>query len=82
LVAEDGATPDRRREIRLGDVVSSLAAQSDPRRRQRPSLGAVFSNWATYQAPFGTKLHLVVSNNLLKLRNREECCGNHGQPGC
>jgi len=25
---------------------------------------------------------MVVSNNLIKIRNRQDCCGNHGQPGC
>jgi hypothetical protein len=50
--------------------------------RPRPSLGAVFSNWATYDAPFAAKLRMVVSNNLIKLRKRQNCCGNHGQPGC
>jgi hypothetical protein len=42
----------------------------------------VFSNWATYDAPFTTKLRMVVTNNLIKLRTRQECCGHHGQPGC
>ena len=50
--------------------------------RPRPNLGAVFSNWATYDAPFTAKLRMVVSNNLIKLRKRQNCCGNHGQPGC
>jgi hypothetical protein len=54
----------------------------EPRPRPRPSLSAAFSNWSTYDAPFATKLRMVVSNNLSKLRNRSDCCGNHGQPGC
>ena len=48
----------------------------------KPSLSAAFSNWSTYDAPFMTKLRMVVSNNLIKLRTRQNCCGNHGQPGC
>jgi hypothetical protein len=54
----------------------------EPDERPKPSLGAVFSNWKTYEAPFGAKLRMVVSNNLTKLRTRQDCCGNHGQPGC
>jgi hypothetical protein len=50
--------------------------------RPKPSQGAFLSNWTTYDAPFATKVRLAVSNNLLKLRKRQACCGNHGEPGC
>jgi hypothetical protein len=46
------------------------------------SPGAIFANWTTYDAPFATKVRLAVSNTLIKLRNKQACCGNHGQPGC
>jgi hypothetical protein len=42
----------------------------------------MFSNWSTYDAPFAVKLRMVVANNFTKLRKRQSCCGNHGQPGC
>jgi hypothetical protein len=42
----------------------------------------LFSNWSTYDAPFATKLRMAVSNTYLKVRNRQACCGNAGQPGC
>jgi hypothetical protein len=48
----------------------------------RPNLRAAASNWRTYDAPFGTKLQMVLANNLIKLRKRQGCCGNYGQPGC
>jgi hypothetical protein len=48
----------------------------------RPSLGAMLSNWSTYEAPLATKLRMVVSNNWTKLRHRQNCCGHPGQPGC
>ncbi len=51
-------------------------------RRSRPSLGAVVTNWRTYDAPFGTKLWMLLRNNWTKLRNRSDCCGNTGEPGC
>jgi hypothetical protein len=57
-------------------------SEPDPRPRPRPSIKAAFSNWATYDAPFATKLRMVWSNNLIKIRNRQDCCGNYGQPGC
>jgi len=39
-------------------------------------------NFRTYDAPFATKVRMVLSNNLKKARTRSSCCGNHGQPGC
>jgi len=42
----------------------------------------MISNWASYDAPFGVKLRMAVSNTLVKLRTRQACCGHHGQPGC
>jgi hypothetical protein len=47
-----------------------------------PSMRAFFANWTTYDAPFTTKLRMAVSNNLTKFRTKQNCCGNHGQPGC
>lgn len=48
----------------------------------RPSFGAVFSNWARYDASFVTKLRLAARNNWTKIRTRRNCCGHHGEPGC
>ena len=25
---------------------------------------------------------MAIANNLKKARTRQDCCGNHGQPGC
>ncbi|GEM_PF-805779 len=47
-----------------------------------PSIGAFFANFHTYDAPFHVKLRMAFSNNLIKMRTRANCCGNHGQPGC
>jgi hypothetical protein len=48
----------------------------------RPSLGAAFTNWREYDASVATKLRLALKNNWTKLRRRQNCCGNDGQPGC
>lgn len=48
----------------------------------RPSLGQVFTNWNSYDAPFGTKFRLGIHNYWLRVKNRSNCCGNHGEPGC
>jgi hypothetical protein len=55
---------------------------SNEPRRARPSLGAVFSNFHTFDAPFLTKLRMAAHNNWIKARTGTDCCGNGGQPGC
>jgi hypothetical protein len=50
--------------------------------RPRPSPGAFFSNWTTYDASFAAKLRMAASNTFIKLRKHQACCGNNGQPGC
>jgi hypothetical protein len=42
----------------------------------------MFANWGSYDAPFRVKLRMAAANTYLKLRKRQACCGNHGQPGC
>jgi hypothetical protein len=43
---------------------------------------AFFTNFNTYDAPFPTKVRLVLANSWKKVRTRSGCCGNHGEPGC
>ena len=43
---------------------------------------AFFSNFASYDAPFATKVRLALANNWRKIRTGASCCGNLGQPGC
>jgi hypothetical protein len=57
-------------------------SEPDPQPRPKPSPKALIANWNTYDAPFATKLRMAVQNNLTKLRTRQDCCGNYGQPGC
>jgi hypothetical protein len=39
------------------------------------------SNWAGYDAPFGTKARLAARNLARRARFRP-CCGHPGEPGC
>jgi hypothetical protein len=48
----------------------------------RSNGNAFFTNFATYDAPFATKVRLALANNLRKIRTRSSCCGNYGEPGC
>jgi hypothetical protein len=43
-----------------------------------------YSPWSNLRRPMPLwrKLRLILSNNLIKLRKRQSCCGNYGQPGC
>ena len=50
--------------------------------RPKPGPGALLSNWTSYDASFATKVRMAASNSFIKLRNRQACCGNSGQPGC
>jgi hypothetical protein len=56
--------------------------EPEPEPRPHPSRSALFSSWVTYDAPFAAKLRMAAANTLVKLRNHQGCCGNHGQPGC
>ncbi len=59
-----------------------VMTEHDQGHAPRPSPRAMFSNWASFDAPFGVKLRMAVSNTLIKLRKRQSCCGHPGQPGC
>lgn len=50
--------------------------------RSRQSFGNTITNWREYDAPFATKLRLLLRNNWRKIRTRSSCCGNDGEPGC
>lgn len=42
---------------------------------------AFFTNMSV-PMPLHRKLYLVFRNNLIKLRDKQGCCGHHGEPGC
>jgi hypothetical protein len=48
----------------------------------RSNWNAFFTNFATYDASFPTKVRLALANNWRKVRTRSDCCGNYGEPGC
>jgi hypothetical protein len=50
--------------------------------RNRPSIGALISNWHEYDAPAMSKLRLAARNLWRRVVRRQSCCGNHGEPGC
>jgi hypothetical protein len=52
------------------------------RQRESSPEGAFLSNWKNSRAPFITKVKMALRNNLIKIRNRKNCCGHHGEVGC
>jgi hypothetical protein len=48
----------------------------------RPSLRHLFDNFASYHAPLPSKLRMLVTNQLTKVRTGSACCGHRGEPGC
>lgn len=55
--------------------------QGSGRPGRRSSLRAVFTNMKV-RMPLHRKLYLVLRNNWIKIRTRQNCCGHLGQPGC
>ena len=48
----------------------------------RPSIREARTNWRDSSLPFFSKLRMALANNWTKVRTRQNCCGNFGQPGC
>jgi len=48
---------------------------------KQPNLRDIFSNLKK-SMPMTRKLWLVMRNNLRKVVRLNNCCGNHGEPGC
>ena len=56
-------------------------AEEEPS-RVRPSLSDVRANWRESDLPFFSKLGAAFGNTWTKMRTRQNCCGNFGEPGC
>ncbi len=41
-----------------------------------------FNNFRHSDLPLAQKVALSIKNNAIKAKNRSDCCGNHGEPGC
>jgi hypothetical protein len=47
----------------------------------KPSPRDFISN-LSIRLPWREKIRLLLKNNLLKLKKRQNCCGHPGEPGC
>lgn len=57
-------------------------AEPSEESQPKPNPAAMVTNWTGSDAPFAEKMRMAAANTLIKLRRRQGCCGNHGQPGC
>ena len=48
----------------------------------RPSFGSSMRNFWRSDVPFLERCATAIRNNAIKARKRQNCCGNHGEPGC
>jgi hypothetical protein len=48
--------------------------------RPRPSPGAFFSNWTSYDASSAVEVRMAVSNSFIKLRKRQAAARCHRRP--
>jgi hypothetical protein len=48
----------------------------------RPTPRGFYDNWANSDLPYAEKVLLALKNNAIKIKNRSNCCGNYGEPGC
>jgi hypothetical protein len=48
----------------------------------KPTPRSVISNWTDYPAPTRVKARMAARNLWRRVVLRQNCCGNHGQPGC
>jgi hypothetical protein len=47
-----------------------------------PSFRTSLKNFWRSDMPFAQRCRVAIRNNLIKARTRQDCCGNHGEPGC
>jgi len=50
-------------------------------KKRRPSLWDFFMNLSGPMSLIN-KISLLLRNNIIKLKNRQDCCGHPGEPGC
>ena len=49
---------------------------------KRPSFVQSLRNFWTSDLPMVERVRKAAENNAIKARKRQNCCGNHGEPGC
>ncbi len=49
---------------------------------KRPSFRESMKNFWRSDMPFVERCMTAMRNNAIKARKRQNCCGNHGEPGC
>lgn len=47
-----------------------------------PSFRDSLRNFWRSERALAERTRIAIRNNLIKLRTGQNCCGNHGEPGC
>ena len=50
-------------------------------KKDRPGIRDFFTNLSVPMT-FREKISLLLRNSLVKIKNRQDCCGHPGEPGC
>lgn len=50
-------------------------------KKDRPGIREFLTNLSG-PMPLGKKISLLLRNNAVKIKNRRDCCGHPGEPGC
>ena len=50
-------------------------------KKKRPGIKDFFTNLSE-PMPLKEKISLLLRNNAIKIKNRQDCCGHPGEPGC
>jgi hypothetical protein len=50
--------------------------------QHRPSPRSSWQNLTGGDMPLPLRLQRIVANTWIKVRRRQSCCGNYGEPGC
>ena len=50
-------------------------------KKDRPSIRDFLTNLSG-PMPFWEKVSLLLRNNAVKIKKRQDCCGHAGEPGC
>ena len=54
----------------------------EERPKVKPDLRQARKNFSGSDLPFFSRMQVAMKNNWTKMRTRQNCCGNYGEPGC
>lgn len=71
-----------REEVVVPSVAGAAQATTVTTMTRAPNPQDAFRNFRDSDLPLLEKVRLTIKNTSIKVKNRSNCCGNHGEPGC